>query len=333
MKKVSLADIVSAVGVSKFSVSRALAGKSGVSEETRELVVETAKRLGYRVKPGRQRLIFQFDLVVYNDADMTEFWMGVITGAQREAKRLGVYLITRPIHDAEESLQPAGGELDGVIGGSGLSRELLERYRTRGVKTVLISTPAPGDPWHSVTIADEEGAFAVGRHLQTLGHVALAFVTDRVAKTSFANRERGLRRYAGDKGLEYRLIEVNGHEPGRSFEGVFGGLLKNGGAPTGLYCATDSLAFAVIHALNRLGLGVPRDVSVVGVYNTFESRSSVPRLTTLDVPREEIGKLAVRQLYALVATQEAFVPTRVQVAPSLVIRESTAKAGKGNYVS
>ena len=166
----------------------------------------------------------------------------------------------------------------------------------------------------------------MGQHFKSLNHKALAIVTDRVSKPSFASRERGLKRFAEQEKLYYDLIEIDSNDPGRSFEHIFKDKIKMAIAPTALFCSTDSLAFAVIHALNRLGLSVPKDVSVIGVYNSYESSTSIPKLSSVDVPSEEIGKLAVRQLYSLVKAEDRFVPTRTFVMPSLIIRESTAKA-------
>ncbi len=325
-KQVSLTDVAKAVGLSKFSVSRALSGKDGVSKNTRDYVIVTAKKMGYKTKVPNRNLIFAFDLVVFNNADMTEFWMGVIAGAQKEAKRFGIHLVTRPIQNPTELMQAASIDIDGVIGGSGLSRKLLKHHQERGIKTVLISTALPGEQTHIISISEEEAAFEVGQHFKSLNHKALAFVTDRVSKPSFASRERGLKRFAEQEKLYYDLIEIDSNDPGRSFEHIFKDKIKMAIAPTALFCSTDSLAFAVIHALNRLGLSVPKDVSVIGVYNSYESSTSIPKLSSVDVPSEEIGKLAVRQLYSLVKAEDRFVPTRTFVMPSLIIRESTAKA-------
>ncbi len=327
-KQVSLTDVAEATGLSKYSVSRALSGKDGVSQDTRDYVMMTAKEIGYRTKKPNRKLIFAFDLVVFNNADMTEFWMGVIAGAQKEAKRLGIHLVTRPIQNPTEIMQLSAEDIDGVIGGSGLSRKLLKQYQKKGIKTVLISTALPGEQMHNISISEEEAAFEVGQHFKSLNHKTIAYVTDRISKPSFASRERGLKRFAEQEKLHYDLIEINSQDPGRSFELIFKDKIKKAIASTALFCSTDSLAFAVIHALNRLGLSVPKDVSVMGVYNTYESSTSIPKLSSVDVPREEIGKLALRQLYSLVKGEDNFVPTRTFVMPSLIIRESTARAGK-----
>ena len=78
-------------------------------------------------------------------------------------------------------------------------------------------------------------------------------------------------------------------------------------------------------ALNRNGLRVPEDVSVVGCNGIIEAQRSVPKLTTLHIPKRAIGAEAVRLLMAAIEGERPDdVPRRISLPPSLVVRESTA---------
>lgn len=88
--RVTLQTIAREVGLSKYAVSRSLAGKSGVSEETRALIRETAQRLGY-IKPAGQGTAGEVAVVFHDlDAVNSELYMQVQNGVQREAHRLGM---------------------------------------------------------------------------------------------------------------------------------------------------------------------------------------------------------------------------------------------------
>jgi LacI family transcriptional regulator len=101
-KSVTLDDIAAHTGLSKYSVSRALAEKSGVSAETRERIQDAARSLGYRATKAKaeQRERYRALLFVpYEDVSDHEFWMETIGGAEQEAVLLGIDLITRPFRE------------------------------------------------------------------------------------------------------------------------------------------------------------------------------------------------------------------------------------------
>ena len=101
MSRVTLGTIAQELGLSKFAVSRALAGKTGVSEETRRKVEAVAADLGY-VKPAASRA--PSIALVFNDTDYinSELQLMVQAGVQAEAKRRGYQVVARWTHDADE---------------------------------------------------------------------------------------------------------------------------------------------------------------------------------------------------------------------------------------
>src|SRR5690606_8250785 len=122
-----------------------------------------------------------------------------------------------------------------------------------------------------------------------------------------------------------QAITIDSQSPGASFEKAFMGLAEGGERPTAVFCATDGLALTVMWALNRNGLEVPHDVSVVGCNGIMEAERSVPKLTTLEIPKRLIGAEAVRTLLdRLTSPGVTHVPRRLSFTPTLVIRESTA---------
>ena len=102
MSKVTLKTIAVETGLSKFAVSRALSGKSGVSEETRELVTEMAARLGYK-KPAPTSALRTLG-VVFDDTDIinSELNMQIQSGVRREAEALGFSVRLTWTHDPDE---------------------------------------------------------------------------------------------------------------------------------------------------------------------------------------------------------------------------------------
>jgi len=99
-------------------------------------------------------------------------------------------------------------------------------------------------------------------------------------------------------------------------------LLSQPDRPTALFCSNDEMALGVIWACQRLGLSIPRDLSVVGVDNANWSPFIQPRLTTIAQPSYDMAVSAVDALVQLIESGEA--PISQQFQPELIIRDSTA---------
>lgn len=326
-------DIAEHLGISKYSVSRALAGKPGVSDETRQRVLNAARELGYRVpsrdggsgRPRGRNLVL---IIRSDEVHDHEFWMEVIAGCEGAARSAGFNLITRPLGLEEMKLQPSLDDVAGLIVAGSRARPAMEPYTSRGIPTVLITYPKPLEPYDTVTGADWEGGYAVGEHLLKLGHKRMVFVSDTPEKPSHAHRFKGFRaalEAAGDPEIQVKGIAIDSRSPGASFEKAFMEMADGGQRPTAVFCATDGLALTVMWALNRNDLEVPRDVSVVGCNGIMEAERSVPKLTTLEIPKRLIGSQAVRTLIERIGAAGApHVPRRLSLIPTLIIRESTA---------
>ena len=93
--------------------------------------------------------------------------------------------------------------------------------------------------------------------------------------------------------------------------------------PTALFCLNDIIAFGAMRALTEMGLRIPHDISVVGFDNLHASNYSAPPLTSIEVPKQQIGARAVDALVARIKAPEApFITTLVR--GSLVERSSVA---------
>lgn len=326
MKRVSLDDIAARLGISKYSVSRALTGKPGVSEATRRRVLQIARELQYR-DFAREDATTEGDglvvlLIPYQDLEDGEFWMGVMAGAVSEATELGYAFVTQPLTGDDEVARVPSQQVRGVIVAGSKARPALQPYAEAGVPTSLVTYATPLEKFDTVHAADQEGGTAAARHLIELGHRRLAYVTEGPEKPSFAARSRGFHDGA-DGGVTVTDLHIDRDEPGLSFERQFRALAESGKAPTGILASTDSVAFAIAAALGRLGLLVPKHVSLIGFNGGAASSRFVPKLTTLQIPTRDIGANAMRFLHERIEGLHA-PARRLQLAPTLVLRDSTA---------
>lgn len=329
MKHITLDDIAARLALSKYSVSRALSGKSGVSEMTRKSVLHTAQELGYKHPAvlGQSKPLSEGNIILlipYEDLHDSEFWMEVISGAETEAEKLGFGLITRPLSNQVLKSKPSLKQVQGFIVAGSKARAALADFLNAEVPVVLITYPEPLEQVDTVTIGDWEGSRVAAQHLIDLGHRYFGFVTDRPSKPSNQERFRGLREMA-HMHPEIHLIsfDIGSDDPSVAFEKAYASIKEP--APTAIIASTDSVAFNVILALNRLGLSVPRDVSVVGFNDSIQASQFVPKLTTLRVPKTHIGLSAMQSLYRRIQSKSGYYQ-RLSLPPEFILRESTGSA-------
>ena len=330
MKHVTQSDIAAHLDISKFSVSRALSGKNGVSEKTRREILKAATDLGYE-HPATYNWSTAASgniMIVIPQQDMNdgEFWLEVISGAEEEAQSLGYSLITRPFGRESQASTELPRHLKGTIIAGSEARAALQSHLKAKCPATLITYPKPLEPLDSITIGDREGGYVAGEHLIHLSHTHLAFISDRSQRPSSRERLRGIREVALKHRIRLDEFNLDPKNPGLSLEQQYAGAIRQNDRPTGLFCSTDGVAFATIWTLGRLGLNVPKDASVIGFNDTLQAEQFVPRLTTLRVPKRAIGVAAVQSLHKQIQGQADGVAMRLSLLPTFIERDSTGKA-------
>lgn len=329
--RVTIQDVADKLGLSKFSVSRALSGKPGVGEATRSRVLRAAHAMGYRVNAEIAHSIGQI-LFVRQEIDMvsSEMWLNVLHGAEAEAERLGYSVVPR------QARYLGSGEVDPAVVGLILAvprpSEITELAARTGLPVACATYVEPMSRFDHVVCADWEAGVAVGRMLTGLGHRTLAFVHGSTLPVGRAERFRGFR----DGVLETPGTTVDNivFDEAQGFRRAFLAHIKDGGAPTALFCAHDGLAVGAMSELMQLGLRIPDDISIVG-YSDFAVASQIsPRLTTVRVPHVEIGAAMVRCIADRLSSPEggARPPMRIALISDIVRRESTGPAAAINWL-
>jgi len=214
---------------------------------------------------------------------------------------------------------------DGIIILDGsLPKGLLEERYVAGVSPPVVfgCEWAPSDQFPSVRTNNQKGSVMAIEHLAGLGHELIGHVTGPMWNVLTKERVTG-----ADRALE--------GAPFWSFEGDF--TMDSGVAaataflaldrrPTGVFCASDMMAIGFISELNKNGVSVPHDVSVVGFDDVDIAARFIPALTTIHQPREQIGSRAVKLLVeAMTGTGPTEYTEPVVLPVELVVRDSTAR--------
>lgn len=319
-KKVTLDDIAAETKLSKFSVSRAIAGKSGISEETRRIVLEASERLGYvkkaaHAQPEEKRYVLF--VIPKIDAQDTNFWMKVILGVENELTLRGYSLHLKVLGDMEDSLvEQEIKEAAGVIFAGYKSLGYVDKIAVYNQANLIMTYPPHNlFPYDTMYFADREGAYCLCEKMIRMGHKKIAYY-GAVERPSMQKRFMGVQEAVRDYGLA--LAYVWDQERYFEADGIYQELLRlkeQGELPSLILCSTDAYAQSLMFILNRLGLEVPKDISITGYNSDLEEPSPIP-LTSVGFSKREYGKLAVHYLMEIIEHPE-FPPKRISVVPRL----------------
>jgi LacI family repressor for deo operon, udp, cdd, tsx, nupC, and nupG len=327
----NMSDVASAAGVSVSTVSRALRGKAGVSEATREKVRATAARLSYVVSPEASALARRSTGRVGVAVPHIGNWFcaTMLAGLEPVLRRAELDVLIYHLRGAADRDRfferlPVRRKVDAlVLIALPLDEAQQERLDLLGTPVVVAGGRVDGRP--HVAIDD----VAVGRraveHLVALGHERIAMIRSRdhegVVWPADHDRALGYRLTLQGAGLEVddRLVVSEQWGP-RGGRRAMARLLDRHPRPTAVFAVADEMALGAIEQLRRAGLAVPEDVSVIGV---DEHPMSEPHdLTTIRQPVSELGATAGRMVVELLGGAE-LAEREVRLPTELVVRATT----------
>jgi LacI family transcriptional regulator len=336
-KKVTLADIARASGVSTATVSLVLRDKPGVGDETRQRVLDSAQALGYVYTPSnqavRRALPDDFGVIIKSRPDdlpaSNSFYAAVLAGVETICRRHQINLMyanllvdsrSNPVETPRLMLD---GEVDGLLlVGMYLNEGLVDRLRRIDAPVVLVDAYAEGEPFDAVVTDNAAGAYRAAAYLAGQGHRHIGIVGSLPdAYPSVRERREGYLQALADYDLEPLFADCVLHPS--VVEPYVIDLLTEHPEVTALFGCNDDVAIAAMRAAQKLGRRIPDDLSVVGFDNIDLSQAVRPRLTTMRVDMMGMGRLAAQLLMNRVEYPEAGL-MRAIICPDLVERDSVA---------
>lgn len=331
----TIKDIARGAGVSKSLVSLALAGRSGVSEASRERILTTARDLGYSANTWARSLVrgrTQLIGVVTTDL-ANSYHTEIVTAVEDEAERDGYGVLLAHGRRSPELLADKVDQMlrlgvDGLVVVS--SRVPAERLAEAAAQRPLVVVGRPAEvPEAADSIRNDDGAGArlAVRHLLELGHERIVFVATSQREAMQA-RQHAYGKALAEAGLDSGRV-LHWGQDGVSAESARV-VLANAGlagveAPTAVFVSNDRAAVALMGAALDAGIRVPDQLSIVGYDNTALAAAIRPALTSVDQPRTMMGARAVQLLLERIQGRDE--PHREVVPPSLAQRDSTSPPG------
>jgi DNA-binding LacI/PurR family transcriptional regulator len=330
----SLRDVAEAAGVSLSTASRVFSNATNVSEEIRSRVLAASAELGYRYrergrKPQsitlRRILLFVRTHKRFNLSSMLgDFYGYVLQGVEAECRRQRITLaFAHDDQDATLEEQLDHLELDeemGIILVGPFAAEDVAAVHERGVPLVLLNNVVD-QPVDAVLPDYYGGARLAVRYLLDKGHRRIAYLHGRDRYTT-RQRLNGYRDMLAEAGIAYdpQLVVQSSMSPQSANEAV-SSLLRSGALFSALFCVNDFSAYGAILALQAAGLCPGEDVSLVGFDDIDLSGLTRVELTTIHVPKLEMGAIAVRRLQER-ANDALGTPQRIVLSVGLVERGS-----------
>ncbi len=336
--RVKLQDIAQASGVSLTAVSLALSSKPGISQETRERVLEVARTLGYRIKsqvaaaPAKD--IHTIGLLARSSPDdepqANHFYSHIIAGVEAACRQMGINLMFAKLAVDKENypleIPPLleRGEVDGMLLVGAYIDEAFSRILDgRSCPVVLLDSYSSPRTYTAVLSDNISGGYQATEYLIQKGHRKIGFAGghDR-AYPSFRERREGYRKALAAYGIREEYLADCSMARCDAASAVTR-LIAQNRQITGLVCVNDETAISGMYALIEAGISVPRQISIVGFDDIYLAETVVPSLSTMRVNKESMGKLAVRLLLDQVSQAGCGIVTSF-FRPLLIERNSVA---------
>ena len=321
--------VAAELGVSVATISRVLTRPDLVNQRTRDRVLQGIARLGYRpnliardLRRGQTRTA----LVVV--PKLSAFFLEILRGTEQAAEELGfAVLMGNTKGDIRRTItyfdQVASRRADGIILLTGVLPPEAQGPATKLPPVVIAAESLRDSTLPTVGIDHAGGAEEAVRHLIALGHKRIAHIAGPDHVLSSRARAAGYRKAlrAARLPLDDTLVQ-RGDFSVESGGKMLNVLLQQKPTPTAIFCANDEMAIGAMRALKAAGLSVPEDISVVGFDDQEYAELYDPPLTTVHIPRFDIGYQSMMMLRDII-TPSGTVRSTV-LATRLIVRATAA---------
>lgn len=321
---VTIRELAEAAGVSIGTVSRALKGQPGLSEQTRAQVLSVAQQLGYdtaKLRTGKpRRLLFLYSRTIGSLAN-NPFYSYVLHGAETACRDPGVPLSIMSVVGGDDIAgQIRRHEADALLVAGYIDPEAMDAVRQCELPLVLVDHFYPGV--RCVNDDNLRGGWLATQHLLEGKAQRIAAIFGPLAHYSVSLRAKGFRRALFEAGRlfdpDYEVILDPSLEYRDAGRDAMRRLLELPAPPDAVFVYNDSTAMTAIEYCQEQGLRVPEDIRFVGYDDIEEAARFKPPLTTVKMDKEALGYMAARALLeGDVAPNDASLPVE------LVVRESS----------
>lgn len=333
----TITDVAKQAGVSVSTAARVLSGIGYAAEDTRKLVLEAAKELGYVpnhiARSLRTRRTKMIGLLI-GDVE-NPFYSTIAKHVEAVAKDTGYHVVlcnSNDDPDAEKQYLDLleGMRIDGLIITPTIrNRRALARLRQKGIVIIQVDRRVEGLGADAILVDNEAGAMAAVSHLIEAGHSRIGILPGDLDVPTARQRLAGYERALKEHGIVVRdrLIKAGSFHREHAIEDATE-LIGAMPAPTAIFAANNILAEACLLALEDLGLRVPSDISLVAFDDVPWMSMVNPPVTTVRQPIADMARGAVELLLRRLREDEPGAANTMVFRSELLDRGSVAPVRK-----
>jgi LacI family transcriptional regulator len=329
IKKPNLRDVAEHAGVSIGTVSNVLNRPISVSEQTRERVRASIDALGFRQDSKKTNKMDSASIVgvilpLSNNAFYEEIAQGiedsvanqgisVLIGYSREDAAIELHLLSR-------MLEANFGAV--IVAPVGQRSEVFTKFNDSRLRVGFFSQTDESTEQCTVSIDQVRGGYLGLEYLHSLGHKSVLWISGPDHHHQSNQRYVGITQAAISLGVELSTMQ----SPSLDFlsgEHIAPEILARGPLPEAIFAGNDSLALGIINYFHKVGISVPKDVSILGFDNIAYAESAILPLTTVSQTPYQLGFTMGQQMMADLGVPGGHVHQHVIVQPQLVVRSST----------
>lgn len=325
----TIKDIANRLGISVSTVSKGLNGANDISEELRQMVLDTAVEMGYTTKKMKKEEHKKLCIFIENmDFESpNQFGYEIILGFKQAAYRDNWDVTVLPINPAFQMTERydtymlKNGFTGAFFVGFALHDEWLAQLSTTTIPTALFDNYIKKNPNVGYVGTDNfEGIDSAVEHVYSLGHRKIAFLNGSINSMVSEQRQQAfLDSMASHEIPVKNELLANGFYVADSAKYHVPNFLAAGA--TAILCGNDLLAYGTIEECRSRGFRVPEDISVIGFDDLPTSAHFNPPLTTVRQERIELGKCGYYTLNSLIHHVSI---SKTLLRPQLIHRNSTA---------
>lgn len=335
--KSTIKDVAKKANVSIATVSYVINNSKPISDETKSRVSKAIKSLNYHPSKSAVNLVSgktgNVGFILTDDHFLrTEpFYTTIFLGAEFEARSEGYYILLtsiKPDFNEQDSLPRfiLNKNVDGIIIAGKIPHSLIDRISAYNLPTVFIDYIPPKNSYPLILIDNIQGALLAMNHLIELGHKNIAFIGGDIEHPSMSERFTGYKQALENANIPIKsnLIVIDAKYPDRqngfnSAKKLFAKKMNL----TAIFACNDAMALGVLHYLKDNEYRVPQDVSLVGFDDIVSDVMLRPPLTTIRVPKIEMGLEALKLIVNTLKNEKS-LSKKILVPVELIVRESTS---------
>lgn len=331
-----LKDIALQAGCSINTVSLALKDSPRISRETRKRVQDLAKELNYVSNNMARALVLNktgiVGLLIRNISSLLLTSEARYIEQYLEHRGYTMYMVAShgdPVTEENIINQMISNRMDGIIVNTASSDNIpkLEKLRANGFPIVLLSGFENPPSIDSVYPDIRKGAYIATKHLFSMGHKRIVFVSEDLDKSNAnALKLSGFKQGLVDENISFNAdmtFSVKLYNSGVLDPGTIPALIHRAKNETAFFVGNDELAILIIKSFHKNGIKVPEDIAITSIDNIRFSESCLIALTTAGFDIQYISHQAVDLLMDILeGKNEEGIYKNIKVEPEFFIRES-----------